>query len=634
VPRLARLRLASVGHPHARFNDLVLDFRDASGHATDSTIWLRNGGGKSSILNLFFALLRPDKREFLGGRADAKRRRLEDYILRNDLSVVAAEWHLDSVTTRLEFMENTDVYLTGIFYEWRSRTGGDSLKRLFFAARSSDDDNRTNLEDIPLYVDSKEGKGRRRLASFRQEWMELRTQHPHLGVVATDNQREWQEVLEGAGIDPELYSYQIRMNQREGSVDELFRFTEHEHFIDFLLELVIDPALGQKVGRNISTYRRELKERKDRLLPERELMDGLASRIQPLSEVSKERQLLREKTTAQTSALNLLKNHISMRIFKLQEEAEQQAELAKKQEEEAKKAEAEACAARRRAASLKRFAARLRHEKALEDLERTKRAMEEAQRQMQIWEAAIPLRNALRFERQAEEYRRELERKRAEYAPVLDELKKAATEFAGALLSRFNRLRQEEGESQNRSREAREEAKQSWKFAAECRELAAKAEAEIRRLEGLMQEMEGEREGLERKGALLKGESGAEGKERLLGELEQLQERQRSLTESITRARKKSSDFNEEKLRLTSEASRLEAKADSEEDRLKNGLEVRQALEEDHLLKRYLEVETLDIERMSEDVLDQLRDAARRVLDSIVHLRLKRAEDERAVVHR
>ena len=47
MPKLARLRLVSIGHPSARFGDLVLDFRDPDGRATDATLWLRNGGGKS-----------------------------------------------------------------------------------------------------------------------------------------------------------------------------------------------------------------------------------------------------------------------------------------------------------------------------------------------------------------------------------------------------------------------------------------------------------------------------------------------------------------------------------------------------------------------------------------------------------
>src|ERR1051326_8177238 len=113
MPRLSRLRLVGIGHPSARFDDLLLDLRDAAGRATDTTLWLRNGGGKSSLLNLFFALLRPDRREFLGNRAEAKQRRLEDYVLSRDRGVVVAEWELDTGNGVPD-----PTYLTGVFYEW------------------------------------------------------------------------------------------------------------------------------------------------------------------------------------------------------------------------------------------------------------------------------------------------------------------------------------------------------------------------------------------------------------------------------------------------------------------------------------------------------------------------------------
>jgi len=96
MPRLTRLRLVCVGHPNARFEDVILNFQDHQGRPIDSTLWLRNGGGKSSLLNLFFAVVRPDKREFLGGKADAKRRKLEDYVQDADRAVVICEWEADA----------------------------------------------------------------------------------------------------------------------------------------------------------------------------------------------------------------------------------------------------------------------------------------------------------------------------------------------------------------------------------------------------------------------------------------------------------------------------------------------------------------------------------------------------------
>src|SRR4051812_29435263 len=66
MPQLLKLRFVSLGHPQARMDDLLLSFQGPDGRAIDSTLWLRNGGGKSSILNLFFAIVRPHKGEFLG----------------------------------------------------------------------------------------------------------------------------------------------------------------------------------------------------------------------------------------------------------------------------------------------------------------------------------------------------------------------------------------------------------------------------------------------------------------------------------------------------------------------------------------------------------------------------------------
>ena len=50
MPRLRRMRLVSIGHEDARFEDVTLRFTDREGNPTNSVIWLRNGGGKTSLL--------------------------------------------------------------------------------------------------------------------------------------------------------------------------------------------------------------------------------------------------------------------------------------------------------------------------------------------------------------------------------------------------------------------------------------------------------------------------------------------------------------------------------------------------------------------------------------------------------
>jgi hypothetical protein len=285
MPRLLKLRFVCLGHPQARMDDLVLDFQGPDGRPTDSTLWLRNGGGKSSILNLFFAIVRPHKGEFLGGKAEARQRSLNDYVLSGDRAVAAAEWQLDPAADSLGL--EPERFLTGVFYE--RRDGASDLRRLFFAAKVAPDQAETSIEGLPLYSTGSGGTTRRTLTSFREAWRSLRDRAPHLGVIDTENQREWQEVLDAARIDPELYSYQVRMNQREGGADELFRFAEAEDFVDFLLEVALDPTLGDRVGRNIGAFRRELVQRKEKLLPEHDIVVGLSSRMGKLRDLRNRR---------------------------------------------------------------------------------------------------------------------------------------------------------------------------------------------------------------------------------------------------------------------------------------------------------------------------------------------------------
>ena len=49
--QLRRVRLESIGHPNARFAPLELNLTDEEDRPTHTVVWLRNGGGKSSLLN-------------------------------------------------------------------------------------------------------------------------------------------------------------------------------------------------------------------------------------------------------------------------------------------------------------------------------------------------------------------------------------------------------------------------------------------------------------------------------------------------------------------------------------------------------------------------------------------------------
>lgn len=67
--KLSALRFRSVGERSARFTDLTLDLTapgEEGSEPQDSVIWLRNGGGKSSILSLLYAMMLPHANDFMG----------------------------------------------------------------------------------------------------------------------------------------------------------------------------------------------------------------------------------------------------------------------------------------------------------------------------------------------------------------------------------------------------------------------------------------------------------------------------------------------------------------------------------------------------------------------------------------
>ena len=634
MPQLVRLRFVSLGHPNARFDDLMVDLRDAEGAATDSTLWLRNGGGKSSLLNLIFGLIRPARRDFLGSRAEARKRRIEDYVGARDHGAVVAEWQLDG-SDSLELDGEPQRYLTGVFLEWRRgrREGDTRLRRLFFAGRTASSRRRLDIETLPLFTQNSEGRrSRRTLASFRQEWMALRDRHPHLELAQTEHQGEWAELLDAAGIDPELFGYQIRMNLREGGVDELFRFAEHELFVDFLLELALDPALGERVSRNVKTYKRELRERKNALLPERELLEGIGTRLDPVAALAVERRVMGEGITRIASSIEGLSMCLADRRSTLKKEIEEWRVRGVRERTlsgERHKAHEES---KRRAAVLRNFAAQCRHEKAAEGFEQAQRTRVAADRDRRLWDAAAPLYEALRQERRAAQYRDELGRLQAEHAPLLDELRGIANALAGALAYRIDSLRASEREQLTAARTHRDDARAALDSAAGSQERAARAEEILGRLNERIDEARRARGALKVASLLKAAEPVAEALKRCQETLEEIETRLGELHAAVEGGERRTQTLHEERAECLALAREKATLADSMRAALEEAHRARETLEVDPLLCACLEVETIDLERLPEQAIGELERAARVVLEEIVRIRVARAGNDRAVL--
>jgi hypothetical protein len=106
--KLRRIWLDSIGDNSARFSNVLLDFTDPDQNPLDTIVWLRNGGGKTSLLALMFSLVLPNQVDFLGGRE--QQRSLADYVQTGDTSHVVAEWETP-----------LGPLITGAVYEWPDR---------------------------------------------------------------------------------------------------------------------------------------------------------------------------------------------------------------------------------------------------------------------------------------------------------------------------------------------------------------------------------------------------------------------------------------------------------------------------------------------------------------------------------
>src|SRR5487761_973400 len=168
---LRRVYFDSIGHKDARFDPLVLDFRSDGGQKPlDSVLWLRNMGGKTSMLALIFSVLQPGYRDFLGREKAGEVRQLQKYVLADDIAHIVLEWS-STGDGLLASLEDETILVTGVVMTYR-RGQTSELDRHFYAFRSL-------------------------------------TGTPSLEAVITDKQSEWKATLESLGLDPEIFRYQL-----------------------------------------------------------------------------------------------------------------------------------------------------------------------------------------------------------------------------------------------------------------------------------------------------------------------------------------------------------------------------------------------------------------------------------------
>lgn len=266
IPRLLRVHFANIGHNDARLSPLTLDFQRETEmgrrEPLDSIIWAENGVGKSSIRTLLFSLLHPNINDVMRAtNGPMDNRKYENYFNPRDVSFVLTEWALPpSQQPSLAGMDEvTETVIIGFVASWPTgvRTSLSDLDRHYFMFRPS---GVLTFERMPVRGLA-EGVDPVRSSREFLEW--FRENCKSADGRSTTVHREWLEWLMEVGLDPKIFTYQLRMNGGQGGILGLFknRINSSTDFVHFFLETVLNADIASDVIEVLNEKRRHIEKK-------------------------------------------------------------------------------------------------------------------------------------------------------------------------------------------------------------------------------------------------------------------------------------------------------------------------------------------------------------------------------------
>lgn len=480
---LASLRLRSIGERSARFNDLTVNTLGPDQTPLDHVVWLRNGGGKSSLLSLFYALLLPRKYDFMGRSVQ---RDLTDYIDGPDTAHTVAAWYPAEEPTTLDGRPDR-VLITGAVYEW------EDLRRPVNAARDSDRLGKTfyafyaipgvlDLDTLP--ATDADGRPVRR-NDYVQHLRDLTATHPKAELVTTRFQHEWAAALSARGLDPDLFLAQKKMNHVEGGVEDMFRFASAKEFIDFLLGLTVTNDTVTTIADNIAAIADKVA-KKPQAVTERDFLAETTvtlDRLATAHEGSKTAQAAVD--AAAQDAVDLAAQFTATITDADAQIAEAGAERGTV-EEQRRRANTERDRANDLAYLYSRRAAELRAAEADEALADANTQAQQATHVEEVWAAVGPLADHAETLARRDEAARSAEAEEAELAPLRDTHDRLAAQLK-VRLARLAEAAEQQARTSEGAAELAEALHQTRKLeAALAAEAAGAAAEESAKLDGLL----------------------------------------------------------------------------------------------------------------------------------------------------
>lgn len=417
---LSRVRLHAVGPKGARYQDVTLDLRTGdSGQPSPATVlFLENGGGKTVLVRLIFSVILPGRRQVVG---TTNSKVLEKFVLASDVAHIAVEWK-DTRTGQL--------LVTGKASEWRGHVVSADSSRLterWYTFRPGES---LSLDTLAFTENGRIVS----LSGFRERLEEAEKAIPARQVRWFERRGEWTTHLAGLWLDPELFSYQRKMNAGEGEAADAFTFKTDEAFVDWLLTAIIPDEEPKSFGEVVTGYAAQLASRGE-LMAERDFVQGALDRLKPLAEAEAERQAA---VSLQRDAMKDAERLVSVLEARRRQETERNRILVGRvshAEGEDRRLETEVRRLNAVASELKRLVAKLRWEEALRELEELKAKHDEAKRLLDGWRATRVLVEYEAAHEAAETVRQIMRAQETEAEPLLNARDTAARRLARGLLA-------------------------------------------------------------------------------------------------------------------------------------------------------------------------------------------------------
>jgi hypothetical protein len=604
-------------------------------------LWLRNGGGKTSLLSLFFASIRPSKHDFLGKRAEGKIRRIEDYVGTRDRSVVVCEWELDDGPKL--FDDDAPRYLSGFFHQRKSGSDDDGspigLETAFFATKVSDVESQLTLEGLPLLVsgesaESENGAVSRKrisLAGFRRKWRQLRDEHSDHDIFIHEQQNKFAQELADRGIDPELFFYQITMNEREGGVSARFAFSEPEEFVDFLLDMAFDRARAKQVKEQLTTFRHELMERNEQLKPEKELCQALLQHLQKMMRIRDQRMETARNAVKAKNRLEGLQAWIADQMATNDLSLSSTRSKLVSTRTELENAGAESDRLLRHAAVLNDFARSRIADQYQTDYDEQHARMRTAERLKNIWEAAVPLAQVQKFVAEAKQHREDLARKQQQLEPDRKQLLTAGTAYANAIDFRLDELRSQRTSHLAESDQQKKLSDKRQLESSQLGEAATKAETVATQIQEKLDEAGNAFKRLQQELIVLESETAEAAQTRIkagLEELAQQADESQKLIDESTDERDQIAARNQER---EQERNRLDKELAVASNEYRQAVKSRQELEADETLLRLLQTTTVNADVSATKAISKADEERPKVHQAMLELEVESVEDRRSL---